>query len=83
MSIQDELFKSIEILVEKYLEKQNISRTVSSVVESVENGKYKCNIDGKYYYLKCGTGVTLARGVSVWVHIPNGKIGNAFIVGTR
>ena len=83
MSIQDELFKSIEILCEKYLAKQNISRTVASTVESSEDGKYKCNIDGVYYYLKCGTGSTLANGTAVWVHIPNGKIGNAFIMGTR
>ena len=83
MSIQEELFKSIEILVEKYLEKQNISRTVASTVESKADGKYKCNIDGQYYYLKCGTGANLANGTAVWVHIPYGKIGNAFIVGTR
>lgn len=83
MSIQDELFKTIEILVSKYLEKQNISRTVASVVEYASDGKYKCNIDGVYYYLKCGTGAVLNNGTAVWVHIPNGKIGNAFIMGTR
>ena len=83
MSIQDELFKSIEILCEKYLAKQNISRTVASTVESSSNGVYRCNIDGAYYNLKCGTGASLANGTPVWVHIPNGKMGNAFIMGTR
>lgn len=83
MSIQDELFKSIEILVSKYLEKQQISRTVASTVESVSDGKYKCNIDGATYYLKNGCGATITAGTSVWVHIPNNKINNAFIMGLR
>ena len=83
MSIQDELFKSIEILVQKAIEKQNISRTVASTVESVNGNTYKCNVDGAYYWLKNGTGVSLSNGTSVWVHIPNGKMNNAFIMGTR
>jgi hypothetical protein len=83
MSIQDELFKSIEILVSKYLEKQQISRTIASTVEAISDGKYKCNIDGATYYLKNGSGATLSRGTAVWVHIPQNKIGNAFIMGTR
>ena len=83
MSIQEELFKSIEILVEKYLEKRQISRTVPSTVMGVSGDKYKCNIDGAEYMLKNGSGVTLTNGTAVWVHIPQNKVNNAFIMGTR
>ena len=83
MSIQDELFKSIEILVQKAIEKQNINRTVASTVESIKGNTYKCNIDGAYYWIKNGTGVSLSNGSAVWIHIPNGKMNNAFIMGRR
>jgi hypothetical protein len=83
MSIQDDLFKSIEILFEKYLEKQQLSRTVASTVMDVSGDKYQCNIDGASYMLKNGSGVTLTVGTAVWVHIPQNKINNAFIMGTR
>lgn len=83
MSIQDELFKSIEILVEKYLDKRMLSRTVASTVMEVSGDKYKCSIDGATYMLKNGSGVALTKGTAVWVHIPNNKINNAFIMGTR
>ena len=83
MSIQDELFKSIEILVQKAIERQNVSRTVASTVEGINGNTYKCNIDGAYYYLKNGTSVSLSNGSAVWIHIPNGKMNNAFIMGTR
>lgn len=83
MSIQDELFKSIEILVQKAIKNQNINRTVASTVEAINGNTYKCNIDGAYYFIKNGTGVSLSNGTAVWVHIPNGKMNNAFIMGTR
>lgn len=83
MSIQDELFKSIEILVEKYLSKQKVSKTIPSTIEDVSGDTYKCNIDGRYYNLKNGSGAILTTGTAVWIHIPNGVIGNAFIMGTR
>ncbi len=83
MSIQDELFKSIEILVQKALEKHNISRTVASTVEAISGSKYKCNIDGAEFWLKNGSGASLSRGTAVWVHIPNNKMNNAFIMGRR
>lgn len=83
MSIQDELFKSIEILTQKAIEKQNVNRTVASTVEAIKGNTYKCNIDGAYYWLKNGIGIDLSNGTAVWVHIPNGKMNNAFIMGTR
>ncbi len=83
MSIQDELFRSIEILVEKYLAKQKISKTIPSTVEGITGNTYRCNINGNYYNLKNASGVTLTVGTAVWVHIPSGLIGNAFIMGPR
>ena len=83
MSIQDELFKSIEILVEKYLDRRQYSRTVASTVLEVSGDKFKCSIDGADYLIKNGCGVTLTRGTAVWEHIPQNKIINAFIMGTR
>ena len=83
MSIQDELFKSIEILINKALEKQNINRTVASTVEAISGNKYKCNIDGAYFWLKNGSGASLSKGTPVWVHIPSNKMNNAFIMGRR
>lgn len=83
MSIQDELFKSIEILIQKALEKQNLNRTVASTVEAIKGSTYKCNIDGAYYFVKNGTGLSLSKGTAVWIHVPGGKMNNAFIMGKR
>ena len=83
MSIQDELLNTIETYVQKAINKQAPTRVIPSVVNGVENGKYKVNIDGNDYMIKDAVGINPTVGMGVWIMIPDMGIGQAFIVGKR
>lgn len=78
MDIQNEIIKSIDIIVQKYLERYQFLDAESVVLE-VKNNKYKVNINGGDYYVKDGVGINPTVGTAVWIHIPNGDIKNAYI----
>lgn len=70
-------------MVQKAIVKYQIL-DVATVVAEVKNNKYKVTIDGAEYWLKDGVGITgLSTGTPVWVHLPNGKIGDAYIAAKR
>lgn len=83
MSIQDELLSMIETYVQKVLDKMTLTRVVPSVVTKIINGKYEVSIDGNNYMVKDAVGIEPTVGMGVWVMIPEGGIGQAFIVGKR
>ena len=79
MSIQDEIIKTVETIVQKYLNKQIISRDVVSVVTGISGNKYKVNIDGTDYWVKDGIGLNLTIGTQVWIRI----VGNEKYISSR
>lgn len=79
MSIQDEIIKTVETIVQKYIRKLNMSRDVASVVESISGNKCKVNIDGTYYWVKDGIGLNLTVGTQVWIRI----VGNEKYISSR
>ena len=84
MSIQDELLKSMQIMIEEAAKKIQ-SAEYASVVESVRNGKYTVSIDGYKYEVKDGINLQPTVGTPVWVKCPYGK-GNmtgAYIMARR
>ena len=56
---------------------------MATVVTEINGDKYKVNIDGVDYWIKDGIGLGLTVGMGVWVHVPNGKLGNAYICAKR
>lgn len=83
MSIQDELIKTIEIIVNRKINNIVQSRDVATVVTDISGDKYKVNIDGGDYWIKDGIGLGLTVGMGVWVYVPNGKLGNAYVCAKR
>ena len=69
MSIQDEIIKTAETVVKKYLDNLKISRDVPSVVTAISNDKYRLEFDGKVHWLKDGIGLNLTVGTQVWIRI--------------
>ena len=83
MDIQKEIINTIDLLIEKRLSKLTMSRDIPSVVTDIDGDKYIVNINGGKQKLKCGTNLTLSKGSTVWVHIPNGDFSKAFILSKR
>ena len=69
MSIQEEIIKTVEIIVQKYMTKLKISRDVVCVITDISGDKYKINIDGTNYWVKDGIGLNLTVGTQVWIRI--------------
>lgn len=84
MSIQEELLKSIEIMVEEAARRVQVAE-YASVVEAVNNGKYTVSIDGNRYEVKDGVNLQPTVGMPVWVKCPYGKgnMSGAYIMARR
>ncbi len=86
MSVQEEIIAAMETMVANYLDKHHKTsqtRVIPSVVTDMKNKEYNVNIDGNHYWIKNGTGIALHIGMPVWVMVPNGIIGDMFIIGKK
>lgn len=83
MDIQEEIIKSIELIVQKTVDRSNTSCDIPSVVKEISGNKYRVSVNGSDMWVKCGTNLTLSVGTTVWVHIPNGNIRKGFILAYR
>lgn len=85
MNLKEEIFKSVEILLESKLRKQSYDRTFLSVVSEVHgNGTYSIMNEGQNYKVKCAIpNVELKTGQQVWVTVPCGDLKWMFISGVR
>lgn len=85
MNLKEEIYKSVEILLESKLKKQSYDRTFLSVVSEVhENGTYTIMNEGQNYTVKCAIpNVELKSGQQVWVTVPCGDLKGMFISGVR
>lgn len=84
MSIQSEILKSIEIMVQEALRKYEKTE-VAAVVEAVSGDKYVVTIDGYQYEVKDGINLRPSVGTPVWVKLPNGtgNMTGAYIMARR
>ncbi len=86
MSVQEEIISTIETMVTNYLDKHHKTsqtKIVSSVIADVNHNRYKINLNGSDYWIKNGTDAVLYTGTPVWVLIPNGVIGDMFIMAKK
>lgn len=83
--LQDEIIKTIETIVQKYISTttNNQSRDVVSVVTGIKGNKYQVKIDNSTYWIKNGVDIEINVGNQVWIHIPNGKMNEMFIMAKR
>ena len=79
MSIQEEIIKTVETVVKKYISKIDVSRDVVSVVTAISNNKYKVEFDGEVHWLKDGIGLNLTIGTQVWVRV----VGNEMYIASK
>ena len=85
MNLKEEIYKSVEILLESKLKKQSYDRTFLSVVSEVHgNGTYSIRHEGQNHKVKCAIpNVELEIGQQVWVTVPCGDLKRMFISGVR
>lgn len=84
MSIQQEVLKSIEIMVKESIAKF-MNTEVASVVEEINGNDYIVSIDGNRFAVKDGINLRPTVGTPVWVKCPYGR-GNmtgAYIMARR
>lgn len=85
MDIQSELIKTIEMMIDKKINKNSGSEMIPSVVRDInaDGNRYLVHINQIQAWVKCGTDITPSVGKSVWVCIPNGNISDAFIIAYK
>ena len=81
MDIQNEIIQAIDILIRKRI--PSAPMDIPTVVLGVDGDTYKVNIDGHDYNVKDGVNINPTIGTKVWVHLPNGKINQAYIAAKR
>lgn len=82
MNVQDEIIKTIKMMVSKEVENQK-NLSIASVVTEVKGNKYKVIVDGSEYWVKDGVNLNPTIGTSVWLYKPNGNINQMFIMAKR
>lgn len=80
--IAEEILKTIDLGIQERIAKLQ-NNDIPSVVTEIKNNKYKVAINGLEKYVKDGVNVSPTVGQSVWVHLPNGNIRDAYISALR
>lgn len=83
ITVQSELIKTIETMLQKNSLILSQSRDAASVVTGISKDKYEVEIDGTAFWVKNGIDISLHIGDSVWVHIPNGNKNEMFIMARK
>ena len=79
MDVKEEIYKTVETIVERYVANQNQTEQVSGIVLNSINGKYTVQVNGSKYVVKDGVGINPAPNTKVWVCIPNKDWNKAYI----
>lgn len=82
MDIQTEIIKSIDLIVQKALEKYR-DNDVIGIVTEVKGEMCTISLNGATYKVKNGIGVSLRSGDKVWLRIPNNNYKNMYIASKR
>lgn len=83
LTFKEEIILTIENIVNKHVKNIIISNDIPTVVTEISGDKYKVSIDGVEHWVKDGVNISPTVGMSVWVHVPNGKLGNAYVCAKR
>ena len=86
MDFIDEIYKTIEVMIQRYISKMKISQQENGIVigESKKGShRYKVKVKETIYDVKDGIGLAPAPNTSVWITIPNGDWNLAYICAGR
>ena len=81
MDIRDEIINSMDIMIQKSLEKNRQTNTRVGTVTAIQDGKYQVTIDGATYSMYDSVGCDPQVGQSVLIQTSGGSFLNAFITG--
>lgn len=82
----DEIYKTVEVIVQKYFAKMKISQQVAGVVMGASgkgDDRYIVAVKNGKYVMKDGVGVNPKPNTSVWVCVPNGDWNSAYICAKK
>ena len=79
LDIKEEIYKTVETIVQRYVEDQNQSEQVSGIVLDTKNGKYTVSVNGSKYLVKDGVGINPSPNTPVWICVPNNDWNQAYI----
>lgn len=79
IKIQETIFKSIDILIQRKLEKLGYNYYVEGLITAVNSSNYDVLINGRTIKIKAREGLSLATNDIVLVCIVNGNFSNKFI----
>jgi hypothetical protein len=83
MNFQDEMLSAFEQIASKYLENNNPTNEIATVVVSKKGNKYGIKYNGGEYMVTDGINLNPSIGTQVWVRLPSGKLNNAYICAKR
>ena len=87
MDIQDEIYQAIENIVSRCIAKQNLTQHVAGAVvrtpASENDKKYTVSVRGAEYKVKDGVNIQPSVGMAVWICVPNGNWGDAYICARK
>lgn len=84
MDVKYEIIEAINVIVNRRIQKL-LNHDVATIVEGIDStrNRYKVKINGNEKYVKDGVGISPTVGQSVWVHLPNGSLKDAYISARR
>ena len=83
MDVQEEIFKTIEIIIDRYVDRLNLSHDEPGIVLGTSNDKYIVSLKGGQYTVKDGVNVHPSANTPVWVRIPNNDYNQAYICALK
>lgn len=79
MDVKEEIYRTVETIVERYVADQKQTEQVSGMVLNSLNGKYTVLVNGSKYVIKDGVGISPAPNTPVWICVPNNNWNQAYI----
>lgn len=83
MDVQEEIFKTIETIVDRYVAGLNLSHDEPGIVLGTSNGMYIVSIKGGKYTVKDGVNLRPRANTPVWIRIPNNDYNQAYICALK
>lgn len=80
IKLQEELLKSIDLLIQERISNLGISYYLEGVIQSANlDSTYSTRINGEDFDIKTREGIALSVGDIVMICVPNGNFNNKFI----
>ena len=79
LDVKEEIYKTVENIVQRYYEDQKTSPQYSAVVVEPSRDKYIVLVNGSKYLVRDGVGISPAPNTPVYICVPNNDWNQAYI----